>query len=123
MVADCGSQGWLVDHFDMLAAGKTLSFTLAVAGQLDAYKFRARKTGDVEFEGKRAVRIRVEPASILRFVAPSLELTYDPETRRLLEYIGVTNVHDPATHKPYQARIAFFSKRPDNAPKNLPALP
>ena len=123
MVADCGSQAFLVDHFDALAAGKTVAFTLAVAGQLDSYKFLAKKDGEVEFEGKRALRIRVEPDSMLRFLVSPLALTYDPETKRLLEYVGVANVHDPATHKAYTARIAFYSKRPDDAPKNLPPLP
>ena len=123
MAADCGFQAFLIDHLDAIVAGKSVAFTLAVAGQLDNYKFRARKSGEVEFEGKRALRIRIEPDSMLRFLVAPLELTYDPETKRLLEYVGVANVHDPATHKAYTARIAFYSKRPDDAPKNLPPLP
>ena len=123
MAADCGSQAFLIDHFDAIASGKSVAFTLAVAGQLDSYKFLAKKSGEVEFEGKRAMRIRIEPDSMLRFLVSPLELTYDPETKRLLEYVGVANVHDPATHKAYTARIAFYSKRPGDAPKSLPPLP
>ncbi len=110
MVADCGSQPYLVDHLDRLAAGEMLHFTLAVPGKTDSYRLRASKVGDVDVSGKRAMRIRIELDSVLRLLLPQLELVIDPETKRTLEYSGVTNIKDPATRKSYQARINFSYK-------------
>jgi hypothetical protein len=122
MAADSGFHSFLYDHMPELLAGKTVKFHFAAAGQLDSYNFRARKTGDTQFEGKPAVLLKVDPDSLLRLLVDPLTLTYDPQTRRLLEYRGISNVINPATGKPYNARIDYYSKPPDDAPKNLPPL-
>ena len=122
MAADSGFHSYLYQRMPDLVAGKTLKFQFAVAGQLDSYSFRARKTGDTQFEGKPAIQLKVDPDSLLRYVVDPLILTYDPQSRRLLEYRGISNVINPATGKPYNARIAYYTKPPDDAPKNLPPL-
>lgn len=122
MAADSGFHSYLYDHMPELVAGKTLKFQFAAAGQLDSYSFRAHKTGDTQFEGQPAIQLKVEPDSLLRYLVDPLILTYDPQSRRLLEYRGISNVINPATGKPYNARIAYYSKPPDDAPKNLPPL-
>lgn len=122
MAADSGFHSYLYDHMPELAAGKTVKFQFAVAGQLDSYAFRARKVGDTRFEGKAAIQLKVDPDSLLRYLVDPLILTYDPQTRRLLEYRGISNVINPATGRPYNARIAYYSKPPDDAPRNLPPL-
>ncbi|MDR3418569.1 MAG: hypothetical protein P4L83_20555 [Nevskia sp.] len=122
MTADSGFHCFLYDRMQDLLSGTELKFRFAAAGQLDSFSFRAHKVGDTEFEGKPAVQLKVEPDSLLRYMVSPLLLTYDPQTRRLLEYRGVSNVINPATGKAYNARIAFFSKPPDDAPKNLPPL-
>ena len=122
MAADSGFHSYLYDHMPELVAGKTLKFTFAAAGQLDSYSFRARKIGDTQFEGKPAIQLKVEPDSLLRLLVDPLILTYDPQSRHLLEYRGISNVINPATGKPYNIRMSYFSKPPDDAPKNLPPL-
>jgi hypothetical protein len=110
MVADCGAQGYVLDHLDTLQSGGVLHFTLAVAGRVDSFALRARKAGDVDVNGAKAIKVRVELDSVLRLVLPPLELTVDPKTRRLLEYSGIANIKDPATKKAYSARIVFSYK-------------
>jgi hypothetical protein len=122
MAADSGFHSYLYDHMAELLAGHTVRFRFAVAGQLDSYSFRARKTGDTSFEGRPAVQLKVDPDSLLRYLVDPLLLTYDPLTKRLLEYRGISNVINPASGKPYNVRIAYYSKTPDDAPKNLPPL-
>jgi hypothetical protein len=122
MAADSGFHSYLYQHMPELVAGQTIKFRFAVAGQLDSYNFRARKIGDTRFEDKPAIQLKVEPDSLLRFVVAPLILTYDPRSRDLLEYRGISNVLNPATGKPYNIRIAYYSKPPDDAPKNLPPL-
>lgn len=123
MAADSGFNHLLQDQLPALIAGQTLSFRFTVAGQLDSYKFRARKVGEGSFEGKAGVKLLVQADSLLRYLAPDLQLLYDPVTLKLLEYRGISNLHDPATGKAYMARIAYTSTPPPDAPKNLPPLP
>jgi hypothetical protein len=116
IAADSGFHSYVREVFPRLLAGERVSFVFAVAGNLDGYKFRARRIEDATFEGKPAVRFRVEPDSLLRWLVDPLELTYEPGQRKLLEYRGVSNIHDPATGKAYNARIIYPSTRPADAP-------
>ncbi len=119
--ADAGFHSFLLAHFDQLMKGDRINLRLVAAGSLDQFKFRARRIEDTTFEGKPAVRFYVEPDSLLRFVVDPLELTYDEQTRQLLEYKGMSNVVDPATGKLFITRISYFSKTPDGV-SNLPPL-
>jgi hypothetical protein len=107
LVADCGSQAYVADHMDDLQAGKTLHFTLVVAGRVDSFKLRAAKVKDNDVDGRRGVQIRIELDSMLSLVLPPIELTIDPITKRILEYSGITTVKNPATHKSYVAKIVY----------------
>jgi hypothetical protein len=121
MAADAGFHSTIVAHFDELQAGKTVPFVLAVAGQLDSYKFRVKKTGDTTFDGQPAIKLIVEPDSLLRMVADPLLLTYST-TKRLVEYRGISNMHDPASGDAYNVRIVYPEKPPKDAPATLPPL-
>lgn len=122
ITADSGFHSFLRSQFDDLLARKTVAFTFIAAGNLDSYKFRARRIDDTMFEGRKAVRLLVEPNSLLRIVAPSLKVTYDPEQRRLLEYRGPSNVINADTGRVYDVRIAYYAKPPAAGPKVLPPL-
>lgn len=122
MAADSGFHSAIVEHFAELQAGKTLKFRFGVAGQLDTYNFRCRKTGDTTFEGRPAVSLVVEPDSLLRLLAGPLQLVYEVKTRHLVDYRGISNMHDPATGKAYNVHIVYSEKPPADAPKNLPPL-
>ncbi len=122
MCADSGFHSCLRAHFAELQAGKTLKFTLAVAGSLDSFRFRARKAGDIQWQGIKAVQFKVEPDSLLRLLAGPLDLIYEPGQRRLLEFRGISNVHDPRSGKPYDVRIIYPEKPPADAPNPLPPL-
>lgn len=113
--ADSGFHNALVAHFDTLMQRERVQLRLVAAGSLDQFKFRARRIDDGSFEDRPTVRFLVEPDSLLRFLVDPLELSYDPETRKLLEYRGLSNIPNPATGKPYVARIAYYSEPPAQA--------
>lgn len=116
--ADSGFHSLIYDHLDDIIEGSNRNFRFTVAGNLGTYRFRVRKSGETTFEGEPAVVLTAEPSTLLRLVAPSLELLYSPEDRRLLEYRGISNVHDPDTGKPYpNARISYSRDVPDEARK------
>lgn len=122
MCADSGFHSCLRANFLQLLAGKSVKFTLAVAGSLDSFRFRASKAGDTTWQGIKAVQFRVEPDSLLRLLAGPLELIYEPTQRKLLEFRGISNIHDPKTQKPYETRIIYPSSPPADAPAKLPPL-
>jgi hypothetical protein len=110
--ADSGFHAFLLSHFDDLMQGEVVTFRMVVPGSLDAFNFRARRIDDTRFEGRAAVRFKVELDSLLRLLIDPLELTYDPQTHDLLEYRGISNLRDPDTTKAYEVRIAYYSKPP-----------
>jgi hypothetical protein len=119
MVADSGFHSFLRDRFTDLLAGKAVDFTFVVSGELDTFKFRARRIADGTFEGKPATQLKVEPSTWLRLLAAPLYVLYDPAQRRLLEYRGISNLHDPRTREAYNVRIVY----PSVPPADAPALP
>ena len=123
MVADAGFHCLLQNKLPALIAGEAINFRIAVAGELDAFRFQARKLNEDSFEGRRVVRLLIQPDSLLRYIAPELQLLYDPETRDLKEFRGISNVRNPDTGKSYMVRIAYYQTPPPDAPKNLPPLP
>jgi hypothetical protein len=119
--ADSGFHNALVANFDTLMQRERVQLRLVAAGSLDQFKFRARRIDDGSFEGRTTARFLVEPDSLLRLLVDPLELSYDPDTRKLLEYRGLSNIPNPQTGKPYVARIAYYSEPPAQA-GTLPPL-
>ena len=95
--ADSGFNHLLMDKLPQLIKGETVSFKLIVAGNTDRYRFRARKSGELSVDQEPAVRLRVEPDSLLRLLVDPIELVYDRKGTRLISYRGVSNIIDPAT--------------------------
>lgn len=118
--ADSGFHNLIRDRFPELMERKKIQFHFVVAGELDTFKFRGERIEDTTFEDKPAVRFEVQPDTLLRLLVDPLELTYDPATRQLLEYRGISNLHDPATGKAYNVRIIYPSKPPAEAAKLPP---
>lgn len=122
MGADSGFHSAIVANFDRLQKGETLRFDFGVAGQLDSYSFRCKKVADTVFDGKPAITLAIEPDSLLRLFVDRLDLTYEVKTRYLLEYRGVSNMHDERTGKAFNVRILYTDQPPKDAPANLPPL-
>jgi hypothetical protein len=74
------------------------------------------------FDGKPAITLAIEPDSLLRLFVDRLDLTYEVKTRYLLEYRGVSNMHDEKTGKAFNVRIIYTDQPPKDAPANLPPL-
>ena len=109
LVAGQGLDRYARAHLDELARGEVLRVSLALPGRLDAFGFQLR--GERLENGR--VRVRFEPASFfLRILAPSLEGEYDPVTRRLVRYVGVSNVA-AEDGSPQQVEIAYSYAEPD----------
>jgi hypothetical protein len=102
VAADSGFNQLLLDQMPAIKAGETVAFVLIVPGKADQYQFRARKRSVPPTPGETArLRVTVEPDSLLRWVVSPIELVYNSEGTRLLQYTGLSNVLDPATGQVY----------------------
>ena len=120
--ADSGFHAYIVANLDTLRAGQVKTMRLGVVGQLDQYRFRIRKLADLQREGEAALRLQIEPDSLLRFLVPSLTVVYGLQSQRLLEYVGVSNLLDPQTGKAWNVRIVYTRQPPAGAPRQVLAL-
>lgn len=114
--ADSGLPRLLRAHFETLLRGEPLQFRVIAPARLAAYKFRATRIEDAPFEGKDAHRVRVDLDSMLKLFSGPLVFTFEAESRKLLEFRGMTNVIDPATRKPFHVRISYFTVPPGDVP-------
>lgn len=113
--ADSGFDAYLRQNWDRAIAGKKLKFDFIAAGRLADYGFKAKRIDDTTFEGKPAVRFEVSLASFLGVFIDSLVLSYDPDSKKLLEYRGVGNLPGD-DDKVYPVRVSYYSQRPDDLP-------
>lgn len=110
IAADAGVHQFVKANFKVLVEGKVLSLRLPVAGHLDTYSVRVRHAADLEFDSRPAVRFRIEHDSPLALLLDPVEMTYDRETQRLLQYSGTSNMRDPSTGDAYKkVRIVYYS--------------
>ncbi len=115
LAADSGFHPFLQSRFETLMDGETRRFRFAAAGRQSVIDLRATRIEDTEFEGETAVRFEAElDMWLVSFFVDSLVLTYDPDTRELLEYRGIGNLHD-AEGETYPVRVAYYSEPPSEA--------
>lgn len=112
VAGDSGFNQLIMDMWPQLQRGQMVRFRLIVAGRLTDYAFRARHDGELTHEQQAATRIRVEPDSVLRLLVDPIELIYDRSGRRLLRYVGVSNILNPATGEVYRrVEINYSNER------------
>ncbi len=115
MAADSGFHPLLQKHFDELMAGQTLAFRFAAAGRQSVIDLRAKRIDDTTFENEKAVVFRAElDMMLVNYFVDSLALTYDPDSKRLLEYRGVGNIQNDEGEV-YPVRVSYYSATPEAA--------
>ena len=122
VAADSGFNQLLIDAMPRLRQGETVNFRLIVAGQTDQFKFRAKALGEGRVEDEAALRLKVEPDSLLRWLVDPLELAYGLQPARLLDYRGVSNIINPDTGEVYRkVRVHYPRELPPEAKAALKA--
>ena len=89
-----GCQGlhyYLRKNISNIKPGEVTHIKLLTPGNLDYFSFRLRKVS----QDNKLVRLKVDIDNwFLRMFAPSLDLEYDMEKGRLLNYFGISNIKD-----------------------------
>lgn len=117
MAADSGFDPFVKKNFKALMSGETVTFDFVAAGRLDVVGLRAYKLGETEFQGRRAVKFKADLNSLFRYVVSvALEMTYDAQTRELLQYQGVSNMHN-AHGDTFAVIIKYLDEPPRGAEK------
>lgn len=106
LVSDSGFDLFVRSRMAGLLKGKRQPFRMAVATELTSFGFEAELVEKTELFGRQAIRIRVQPSTLLRLVVTPLYITYDVENGELLRYEGLTNIRD-AQGERHRARIDF----------------
>lgn len=106
-VIDSGFDEYVRAHIDRLLRGETVRLKFLVAGDLDSFSFKVHRLEKVRLAGRDAYHMRVEHDSFLvRMLIDPILLWYDADTLRLMEYRGISNIHDPSGGR-YDARIVY----------------
>jgi hypothetical protein len=104
-------QGWhyyIVENLDRIARGDTFLLRLIFPNKLRTYNFKIEK---VSGEGN-LLNVRVRFANrLVGFFVPHLDLVYDKNERRLIEYRGVSNIFD-ANDNLQEVRITYSDDPP-----------
>ncbi len=90
-----GGQGmhyYLRENFTSLKNKKNIPIKFLTPGNLDYYNFLLNYIG-LNKKGLIALEIKISNV-LLRIFAPKLKLQYDPKTKRLIKYVGLSNLSD-----------------------------
>jgi hypothetical protein len=108
VIADAGFDRMVMAHWAELIDGATVAFEFVTLGHGRMVELRMKRVGQ---EANR-VRFEVEAQNwLFRLLLDPIRLVYDLESRRLLEYTGVTNIPNTQGGQPAQgnmkARIVY----------------
>lgn len=106
-VIDGGFNYFLKSHWNELMKGEQIRLNFAVPSQLTYYSFRVFKIREETVNQKKIIVFKMEPdALLLRMLVAPILLTYNLETRRLMQYQGITTIND-ASGKSFKAKIIY----------------
>ena len=102
---------FIVQHWKELAGGQAVNFRFIASFRLETVGFKLVKDADVTWRGKPAVRLRMEPSSvIIRQIVDPLYFTVERDgAHRVLEYAGRTTpkLRDGSKWKDLDARTIY----------------
>ena len=103
--------GFMTNHWDELARGETVKFRYVVVPRLETIAFKLRRESTAEFQGKKVVRIKMEPAGrlIAQFLDPLIFTVEADPPHRILQYWGRTTpkIHSGQSWKDLNALTVF----------------
>jgi hypothetical protein len=93
-VVDAGFDAYVRGHWAALAAGRHLRVPFLVPSRLGYLDLSLNGTTQSSVNGQPATHLRMSLDAWYGFAAPSIELTYRTEDRRLRRFEGLSNIHD-----------------------------
>jgi hypothetical protein len=104
---DAGFNNFIQRNWDDLMQGTKRQFNFGAPFALDYYGFRLYKTEEKIVDGRKQAVMQCEIDNfIIRLFVNPIILTYDVETRRLVEYAGISNINNEKG-KSYFVKIKY----------------
>jgi hypothetical protein len=107
LVVDAGFNEFIRINWSQLRSGKALPVRFAVPTRLQAYKFNLKQIGESQFASVPAVSYQLKLAGILSLIADPIEVTYDKTSKRLMRFVGLSNLRNDAGQFDLMAQIDF----------------
>lgn len=102
---------FLVAHWNELSRGESVNFRLIVESRLETVGFKFVKEADVNWNGKPAIRLRMEASNfvIAQLVDPLFFTVEKAEPHRVFEYVGrvTPKLRDGSKWKDLDARTVY----------------
>lgn len=102
---------FILDHWKELSTGKAVNFRFIASSRLETVGFKLVKDSEVTWRGKPALRLRMEPSSvIIRQIVDPLYFTVERDgSHRVLEYVGRTTpkLREGSKWKDLDARTVY----------------
>jgi hypothetical protein len=102
---------FIIAHWSELARGDAVSFRFIASSRLETVGFKLVKEADEDWRGKSAVRVRMEPSSMIirQIVDPLFFIVEKDGAHRVLEYVGriTPKQRDGAKWKDLDARTVY----------------
>jgi len=100
LVVDAGFDNYVRSRWEQLAAGEEVTFDFQVVGFDRPIDMRAQAGGSLQCdEEKLCLRVEVD-SWFLGLLAKPIELAYARDSRRLLRFVGVSNLRDAGGDSP-----------------------
>jgi len=107
LVVDAGFDEFVRRHWAPLLAGRAVPLEFALPSRLRSLGFSLGRAGEALVAGEKAWVFRLKLEGWLAWIAPSIDVSYGQQSRRLLRFEGLSNLRDDAGDKPLLARIDF----------------
>ncbi len=102
---------FILTHWNELARVEAVSFRFIASSRLETVGFKLVKESDVDWRGKSAVRVRMEPSSVIirQIVDPLFFIVEKDGAHRVLEYVGriTPKLREGAKWKDLDARTVY----------------
>lgn len=111
VVVDGGFDYFIRDNFETLSSGTVVRGNFLLTNRLDYFQCRIQKTRDVSYRGRPAIQFSLRPENfIIRQLADTVLVTYDTKSKRLLEYVGISNLQGSVPDDFPKVKIVFQYK-------------
>jgi hypothetical protein len=107
LVADAGFDEFIRGQWSALVAGRSLPLEFAVPSRLRSLPFSLQRRGETVINGEQAWRFELRLDSWMAVFAPKIEVAYGKQSRRLLQFQGLSNLRDDRGVDSLVARIDF----------------
>jgi hypothetical protein len=107
LVADAGFDEFIRKQWTALVAGRSLPLDFAVPSRLRSLPFSLQRTGEAQVNGEKAWLFELRLDNWLAVFAPKIEVAYGKDSRRLLRFMGLSNLRDDRGVDSLVTRIDF----------------